>query len=173
MEILLTNLIHHKYKAEYLIKNGEINTLKDDKLEWNEDENKKNPFQKDILNADLCFSIEDVDTHEIYGYYFITKRTLSENTAYYLDKVIFDNELTDSCVEYFTPIMLGLLVNQDYLEKDRFIAKSNLPFSKIYIKDTTQKVIKEIKDAVHIKKDKIVEIPDDLMAKIKKGFHLT
>lgn len=169
MEILLTNLIHHKYTAEYLIQNGEINTLKDDKLEWNEDENKKNPYQKDLLNADLCFSIEDVNAHEIYGYYFITKKILLENTVYYLDKVVFDNELTDSCIEHFTPIMLGLLVNQNYLEKDRFISKSNLPFSNIYIKDTTQKVIKEIKDDVHIKKDGIVEIPQKLLRKIESS----
>lgn len=168
MEVTLNNLITHKYDSKGLINKWTFNTIKSEVIDWLNKSYYNSPFYNDIVNSTLCYAIEDIDTGEEFAYYFINKEYLTENNVYYLTKVVFDTELSDECIEFFTKKLLKRIVDQNGLQKDRIITKGNLPLATYCFTDTTNKVVKEIKDAVQLCRSEIVKLPEDLENRILK-----
>lgn len=150
MEVTLYNLIHHKYDSEDLINNCTFNTLKSETIDWLNESYYNLPFYEDLVNSTLCYAIEDIYTGEEFAYYFIKKEYFAENNGYFLTKVIFDNELSDVCIEFFTTKLLERIVDHNVLQKNRIITKENLPLATYCFTDTANKVVKGIKDAVQL-----------------------
>lgn len=168
MEVTLNNLIPHKYDSEDLINKWTFNTVKSEEIDWMNESDYNLPFYEDIVNSTLCYAIEDINTGEEFAYYFINKVYMTENNLYFLKKVIFDNELSDECIEFFTKKLLERIVDDNGLRKDRIITKDNLPLATYYFTDTANKIVKEIKDAVLLCRSGIVKLPEDLANRIVK-----
>ncbi len=171
MEIIAKQLIFHGYDEEYLKKNCSPNTLKDENLEWNKEENKNHPYAEDIVNNDIIFSIRDIDKKEDYAFIFFKKQSLDKIFLFTITKVVLDKNLPESYIRVIIKNCLTVLVNGNYLRNDRIIAKDNYPFYEPGVSDTIDKVSDEILPLFRTSKNGVVDLSPEQIERIKNTFN--
>jgi len=158
MEVSPAKLIPHEINCNELIYCISPNVLKDEKLEWNKEENSEHQFSEDITNSDLVITIENIDEpYEEYAYFFFEiKIAPAGNKIFRLNKAVFDENLTDDFIEYCIAKVLDNLVCMDYSTTDRIFVTKNQPYpyplAQTHISDTKQKVTREIIDRYYSEK---------------------
>ena len=171
MKIIAKQLIFHEYDEDYLNKNCSPNTLKDDNLEWNEEENKNHSYAEDIVKNDIIFSIRDIVRKEDYGFIFLKKQPLEDVFLFTIAKVVLDKNLPESYIRTATKNCLTTLVNGNFLRNDRIIAKDNYPLYEPSVSDTIDKVSDEILPLFRTSRDGIVDLSTEQIERIKKTFN--
>jgi len=125
---IVKKLISHDINCKELLA-GHIwlNVLKEGEFEWNKEENSRHQFSEDIINSNLVITMENVDEpHEVYAYFFFDIKPLKDgNKAYFLNKAIFDEKLTDAFTEYCIDTVFGHIADSDNLATDRICIGRN------------------------------------------------
>ena len=149
MEVIIDTLIFREYDEAYLKKNYTINTLKDENMEWNKEDNKSHKYSEDIKKNDIAISVRDINSTEDYMYFFFTmfKKT-DELFIYTIQKAVIDKNMPKNFIRKSVEQVLKTLNNgTDNLitRLDRlFVRQENHPFHYPHIEETTKKVADEI-----------------------------
>lgn len=168
MEIIIKQLIYHRFDCNELLNHVSPNYIKDENLEWNAEGNKLHPFAEDMNHSDLVISIEDInEPHENYIYFFLkVVRPREGNRAYIINKVVFDKSLSDEFITNCVSYTLDTLINGDYTITDRLIARDNYPLSLQQLENTKQQVACELIEQFHLGKGEA--IPDEMIERLLK-----
>jgi len=171
MEIIAKQLIFYVYNEDYLNKNCSPNTIKDENLEWNENEHKTNPFASEINDNDIVISIRDLEKQEDYGLFFFKKQKVGDVFLFTITKGIIDSNLPESYIRTILQNCLTTLVNGNYLRNDRLIANNNYPFYEPHVSDTIGKVSNVILSLFRTSRDGIVDLSTEQTERIKKSYN--
>lgn len=135
MELVVRELINHKYSLDELECNWAIDTLKDVNVKLNEDEYKFHPYIEDIKENDIILSIRWREKNEDYAYFFFKEQSIEGGTLYTFMKSIIDKEIPDEFLKHILGSVITQLNNGNYLKNDRLrygtfsypLAKHHLP----------------------------------------------
>lgn len=124
---------------------------------------------QDIVNHQIVLNYQRMDCNEAYAYFFFYKITaLAGNFAYSLEKVYLDKRLLEKNIRHFVNGILSILVNDHYDENNRLKVKGDyLPYYAPHIENTKGKVGDMIVREFITILTGMVQIPDELMAKLK------
>ena len=170
MEIIVNQLVFHKYNEEYLINNCSPNTLKQEYFEWDEDSNKHHPYTDDIENNDIVISIRDISTLEDYGFFFFKVEHNNGINLFHITKAILDNNLPEQFIDKAIHDILTTLVNGVYHDGDRLFINKDIsyPFYEPHVEQTKEKVASFIIKLYITQRDGIVPLTKELEEKLRR-----
>lgn len=90
MELVVKELINHKYSLDELECNWAIETLKDANVELNEKGYKSHTYIEDIKENDIVLSIRWREKNEDYAYFFFKCQSIESGILYIFTKSIIE-----------------------------------------------------------------------------------
>lgn len=151
MEIIIKNLVPHKYEENEILYNTSPNCLKDDYFDINREDGIKHPYASDIQISDLVVEAKS-DTDSFMYFFVIIDVAQMGNKRYVIKKVIIDDNLSEKCIREFTKHILTTFVNGDTTTKDYIFTDKQFPFYEHTKVDIMPLVIDSIIDQFKITK---------------------
>lgn len=164
MELIVKQLIGHDYTIEDLSRYCSPDTIKDTNLEWNEKEHQIHPYNKDISDNDIVFSVKWCGRTEEYAYFFFKKDVKEHVTIYSFEKSIVDSNLPEEYIKETLNSVIRLLNNGNYLQIDRlFYGDNNYPLVEYQLDDTISKITNNFLLRFQAEKTGIAPLPRIIM----------
>ena len=160
MEVVLSQLIFHKYTDKHLKENCFPNCLKKEQFEWEKEWNEKSIFSEDIKQHNIVFSIRDMDTNEDYAFVFIDVQQAPEgNLKYTLKKIVLEEALSEDIISHFCDMIFSKLEG-DHVTKYYIAGKGCYSYYKSTKKDAIKQITQEVINSVKITRQGISAVPE-------------
>ena len=170
MEIIVKQLIFHKFDEEYLINNCSPNALKQEFFDWDKDGDKNHPYVDDIGNNDIVISIRDISTLEDYGFFFFKVEHSNGINLFHITKAVLDNNLPEQFIDKAIHDILTTLVNGVYHDGDRLFINNDTPypFYKPHVEITKNNIAAYIIKLYITQRDGIVPLTEEQKERLKR-----
>lgn len=169
MELVVKELINHKYSLDELECNWAIETLKDANVELNEKEYKSHTYIEDIKENDIVLSIRWREKNEDYAYFFFKCQSIESGILYIFTKSIIDKEIPEEFLKHIIGSVITMLNNENYIDNNRLMYNEfPYPLAKHHLQDTIASISENIIKRFVAEITGFAPLPDSLLRKLGK-----